>query len=44
MYDKTVIEKHLNALLSDHKNLEKYKNVNRQDLILNTDLLRILER
>lgn len=44
MYDKSVIEKHLTALLLDLKNLEKYKNTTKQDITGNTDLLWILER
>ncbi len=44
MYDKSVIEKHLTALLLDLKNLEKYKNTTKKDIIGNTDLLWILER
>ena len=44
MYDKSVIEKHLTSLLLDLKNLEKYKNVTKLDILSSTDLLWILER
>jgi uncharacterized protein YutE (UPF0331/DUF86 family) len=44
MYDIEVIKKHLFALLSDLKNLEKHKNISEDDLKDNLDLLWILER
>lgn len=44
MYDKQVILKHLNSLLTDLKNLEKHKNITEEDLKNNIDLLWILER
>lgn len=44
MYDKTVVEKHLSALLKDIKHLEKYKDVSEKDFEENLDLLWILER
>jgi uncharacterized protein YutE (UPF0331/DUF86 family) len=44
MYDKSVIDKHLTALLLDLKNLAKYKNVTKEEITANTDLLWILER
>lgn len=44
MYDKSVIEKHLTALVLDLKNLEKYKNVTEEEIKGDTDLLWILER
>ncbi|MCH7772478.1 MAG: DUF86 domain-containing protein [Bacteroidetes bacterium] len=44
MPDIERIKKHLSALLSDLKNLEKHKNITREDLAKDTDLLWILER
>ena len=44
MYDKEVVLKHLSALLTDLKNLEKHKSVTENDLKDNLDLLWILER
>ncbi|MBS4034981.1 MAG: DUF86 domain-containing protein [Ignavibacterium sp.] len=44
MYDKEVVLKHLTALLTDLKNLEKHKSVTENDLKDNLDLLWILER
>jgi uncharacterized protein YutE (UPF0331/DUF86 family) len=44
MYDIEVIKKHLFALLSDLKNLEKHKNISENDFKNNLDLLWILER
>jgi uncharacterized protein YutE (UPF0331/DUF86 family) len=44
MYDIEVIKKHLFALLSDLKNLEKHRNISENDLNDNLDLLWILER
>ena len=36
MYDKSVIEKHLTALILDLENLEKYKNVTKQVILRKT--------
>jgi len=44
MPDLERIKKHLGALLSDLENLEKHKNITREDLAKDTDLLWILER
>lgn len=44
MYDKAVIQKHLQALFRDLKNLERYKNISEEDFYNNLDLLWILER
>ena len=44
MYDKEVVLKHLSALLTDIKNLERHKSVTENDLKNNLDLLWILER
>lgn len=44
MYDREVIRKHLFALITYLKNLEKYKNISEKDLDANLDLLWILER
>ena len=44
MYDIEVIKKHLSALLSALKNLERYKNISENDFKNNLDLLWILER
>jgi uncharacterized protein YutE (UPF0331/DUF86 family) len=44
MYNKEVIKKHLSGLLTDLKNLEKYKNISEEDFKDNLDLLWILER
>lgn len=38
MPDLERIKKHLSALLSDLKNLEKHKNITREDLAKDTDL------
>lgn len=44
MHDKEVLEKHLNALYLNLKNLEKHKGISENDLRNNIDLLWILER
>jgi len=44
MPDIERIKKHLSALLSDLKNLENHKNITKEDLAKDTDLLWILER
>lgn len=44
MYDKEVIKKHLFALITDLKNLKKFKNISEKDFKDNLDLLWILER
>lgn len=44
MPDLEIIEKHLNALLNGLKNLEKRKNISREEVLKDTDLLWILER
>ena len=43
MPDLERIKIHLSAVLSDLKNLEKHKNITREDLAKDTDLLWILE-
>ncbi len=44
MPDLERIKKHLSALLSDLKNLEKHNNITSEDIAKDTDLLWILER
>jgi len=44
MYDKLIIERHLQALLRDLDNLEKYRNISKEDFKQNLDLIWILER
>ncbi len=44
MYDLEKIRKHIEELLEDLGNLEKYKNVNAERLSKDIDLLWILER
>ncbi|MDI6803867.1 MAG: DUF86 domain-containing protein [Bacteroidota bacterium] len=44
MPDIEKIKKHLSALLTDLKNLERHKNISKENLAKDTDLLWILER